>query len=166
VRSCAPASPGISAKAASLGCTSSTLSGKSEAERRHKNRWKLSPELRIVPQPLWEAVQARWAARLLTARGHYQGKRPKYLLSGLLVCGECGSHYIVQSKRQNTQWYGYAAHNERGPAICTDGRMIRRECIERQLVDYVFQDMFTPPKLEFLDHVIERIFSTACSSPG
>jgi hypothetical protein len=44
--------------------------------------------------------------------------------------------------------------------------MIRRECIERQLVDYVFQDMFTPPKLEFLDHVIERIFSTACSSPG
>jgi hypothetical protein len=63
-----------------------------------------APELRIIPQALWEAVQARRVARRLTVRGHQQGKRPKYLLSGLLVCGECGSHYIVQAKRQNVQW--------------------------------------------------------------
>jgi site-specific DNA recombinase len=127
--------------------------------------WTDATELRIVPQVLWEAVQARRAARRLTLRGHHQGKRPKYLLSGLLVCGECGSHYIVQSKRQNVQWYGCAAHAERGPAICTNGRMIRRERIERQLVDYVFHDMFTPLKLEFLDQVIERVFAQHGQGP-
>ena len=124
-----------------------------------------APELRIIPEALWEAVQARRAARRLTIRGHHQGARPKYLLSGLLVCGECGSHYIVQSKRQGVQWYGCAAHAERGPAICTNSRMIRRERIERQLVDYLFNDMFTPLKLEFLDQVIERIFAQYAQAP-
>jgi site-specific DNA recombinase len=127
--------------------------------------WTDAPELRIIPQALWETVQARRAARRLTVRGHHQGKRPKYLLSGLLVCGECGSHYIVQAKRQNVQWYGCAAHAERGPAICTNGRMIRRERIERQLVDFVFHDMFTPLKLEFLDQVIARIFAQHAQAP-
>ncbi len=110
-------------------------------------------------------MQERRAARRLTVRGHHRGKRPKYLLSGLLVCGECGSHYIVQAKRQNVQWYGCAAHAERGPAICANRRMIRRERIERQLVDYVFHDMFTPLKLEFLDQVIERIFAQHAQAP-
>lgn len=43
--------------------------------------------------------------------------------------------------------------------------MIRRERVERQLVDYVFQDMFTAPKLEFLDQVIERIFAQRTQAP-
>lgn len=43
--------------------------------------------------------------------------------------------------------------------------MIRRERIERQLVDYVFHDMFTPLKLEFLDHVIERILAQHAHTP-
>jgi hypothetical protein len=32
-------------------------------------------------------------------------------------------------------------------------------------VDYVFHDMFTPPKLEFLDQVIERIFAQHAQLP-
>lgn len=43
--------------------------------------------------------------------------------------------------------------------------MIRRERIERQLVDYVFHDMFTPLKLEFLDQVIEPIFAQHTQAP-
>jgi site-specific DNA recombinase len=127
--------------------------------------WTDAPELRIIPEALWKAVQERRAARRLTFRGHHQGRRPKYLLSGLLICGECGSHYIVQSKRHGVQWYGCAAHAEYRPAICGNGRMIRRERIERQLVNYVFQDMFTPLKLEFLDQVIERILTQHAQAP-
>ena len=127
--------------------------------------WTHAPELWIIPEALWKAVQERRAARRLTFRGHHQGTRPKYLLCGLLICGECGSHYIVQSKRQGVQWYGRAAHAERGLAICRNGRMIRRERIEQQLVDYVFRDMFTPLKLEFLDQVIERIVAQHAQTP-
>ena len=32
-------------------------------------------------------------------------------------------------------------------------------------MDYVFHDMFTPPKLEFLDQVIERIFAQHAQAP-
>ena len=128
--------------------------------------WTDAPELRIIPEAVWKAVRERRAARRLTFRGHHQGTRPKYLLCGLLICGECGSHYIVQSKRQGVQWYGRAAHAERGLAICRNGRMIRRERIEQQLVDYVFRDTFTPLKLEFLDQVIERIVAQHAPEAG
>jgi len=43
--------------------------------------------------------------------------------------------------------------------------MIRLERIERQLVDCVFHDMFTPIKLEFLDQMIERIFAQHAQAP-
>lgn len=53
------------------------------------------PELQTVPDELWESVQARRVGRRCEARGNLRGRHPKYLFSGLLVCGECGSnlHY-------------------------------------------------------------------------
>ena len=51
------------------------------------------PELRIIPDDLFEAVQAQMTGRAAAARGKSLGsqKRPKRLLSGLLKCGSCGS---------------------------------------------------------------------------
>src|SRR5260370_35741239 len=58
------------------------------------------PELRIVPQPLWDAAQARKAATFAaypqTAEGHLSGPpsrsalASKYLLAGMLKWGVCG----------------------------------------------------------------------------
>lgn len=52
------------------------------------------PELRIVPQPLWEAVQAR---RKGAGKNYplHQLRRPKTLLSGLVRCEECGSPMVI-----------------------------------------------------------------------
>jgi site-specific DNA recombinase len=58
------------------------------------------PELRIVPEPLWAAVQARLAAvrasYLRTQGGKLfgrpeRGTTARHLLSGLLHCGACGA---------------------------------------------------------------------------
>lgn len=47
------------------------------------------PALAIIDRSTWEAVQARTAGR---QRGVMQdGRRPRYLLSGLLRCASCGS---------------------------------------------------------------------------
>ena len=66
-------------------------------ELRPKSEWIVvdAPELRIVPQDLWDRVQGRLAgtrARATegqTARRGYHVSR--YVLSGLIQCGVCGS---------------------------------------------------------------------------
>jgi len=55
------------------------------------------PELRIVPQELWEAAQAELSKRARTdATGNpVKPRGTKYPLSGLLTCDVCGAPYIV-----------------------------------------------------------------------
>ena len=59
-----------------------------------------APELRIVPDALWQAVKARQAslargskpkAELASAVPFFGQQRPKYLRTGKMLCGECGS---------------------------------------------------------------------------
>ncbi|NKC13573.1 MAG: hypothetical protein GKR94_15685 [Gammaproteobacteria bacterium] len=61
-----------------------------------------SGDVRIVPQNLWEAAKAR-QDDLDKRTGHLGSrKRPQYLLSGLLVCGSCGSGF----SKINSERYG------------------------------------------------------------
>lgn len=53
------------------------------------------PELRIVPQDLWDAVKARQGKLVLPERGNRgqvmtSRRRARYLLSGLMRCDACG----------------------------------------------------------------------------
>lgn len=52
-----------------------------------------TPELRIVDENVWVAVQKRRAER--SGPHLYQERRPKRPLSGLIYCGACGAKYIV-----------------------------------------------------------------------
>ena len=61
------------------------------------------PHLRIVDDALWARVQARRVAvsqgvavlRAVQSRAHSTGRDPKYLFSGLLVCGVCGGRFVI-----------------------------------------------------------------------
>ena len=66
------------------------------------------PALRIVPQELWDRVKARQRALEATAgeaaeEGNSNGtafwdrRRPQYLFSGLLKCGQCGGGFVKYS---------------------------------------------------------------------
>lgn len=74
------------------------------------------PHLRIVPQELWDAVKARQedAARNTRpdhkAQGFWCAQRPKYLLSGLMKCGACGSSFTKYGKNR----FACAAVRDRG----------------------------------------------------
>ena len=81
--------------------------------QRPPEEWKRhpAPELRIVPEELWERVQARLVARradtvpLACRSGRRErfasrgGRRHKYALSGLLKCAECGANYSLADVR-------------------------------------------------------------------
>lgn len=56
------------------------------------------PDLKILDQEIWEAVQARIPKR--NSNKPYP-KRQGYLLSGLLKCGECGGNFIVMGPRSH-----------------------------------------------------------------
>ena len=54
------------------------------------------PELRIVPEEVWQAVKDRQRA-LPDREEWWRAKRPRYLLSGLLKCGSCGAGFSIQN---------------------------------------------------------------------
>ena len=98
------------------------------------------PELRIVDDELWQRVKLRQAelakqfeattkgVRVARAERLNRLRRPAFLLSGLLVCGCCGTRYgIVVNDR-----YGCLGHFRKG--ICDNGRTIRRGDIERRVL--------------------------------
>ena len=91
-----------------------------------------APELRIVPQSLWDAVQKRLGAM----RGVYlrstggklhgrpeTGRDSRYLLSGLVRCESCGAAMIVSSYwsgRQRKSFYCCSYRSNRGSTICSN----------------------------------------------
>jgi site-specific DNA recombinase len=89
------------------------------------------PALRIIPEDLWLAVQARRAqARrvyLRSTQGQLWGKPTngidsKYLLTGMAVCAVCGASLTVVSRSHGrTRVFGYRCRTaaDRGP-LCTN----------------------------------------------
>ena len=73
-----------------------------------------APELRVVPQELWDAVKAR---QIKTGRQDLctgQGQRNRRLLSGILKCGQCGANMVLTGK----DTYVCAARQQRGESVC------------------------------------------------
>ena len=66
--------------------------GKRLMRVRPRSEWTVAaaPDLRIVPQDLWERVRARRKQRAWTPDPTSHGSRPRHLLSGLMLCAECG----------------------------------------------------------------------------
>jgi site-specific DNA recombinase len=103
------------------------------------------PELRIVPEKLWRAVEER---RELVKRVYENaGTRPgllratainaPYLLSGLLKCVKCGANLqIVAGRGRNhpNQTYGCPLNFHRGDSVCSNRVRVRRDILEAKLL--------------------------------
>lgn len=108
------------------------------------------PELRIVPPDLWRAVQERRTQRRSPLLGNTRGRYVSSLLSSLLVCDPCGSHYVLA----RPTYYGCTAHHDRGNAICVNGRLVRRDVIEDRVAQLVLDQVFAADVVEYVtEHV-------------
>ena len=88
------------------------------------------PELRIIPQDLWEAAKARQKDLDSRPSGLWHRNRPRYLLSGLLRCGVCGGGYA----KINASHYGCAASKNKGESVCANRKTIKREVLESKIL--------------------------------
>jgi site-specific DNA recombinase len=110
--------------------------GKRVARANPPSEWitKDVPELRIIDDEVWQAVQTRYAnvQRKWKAgqagRRFNQFRRPKYLFSGLTKCGECGAGFIVYSREQ----LGCFGTRDRG--TCTNKLTISRREVEERVL--------------------------------
>ena len=103
--------------------------------------------LRIIPQDLWDRVRAR-QAKLdradATEPGHsrpfWSQQRPRYLFSGLMRCGVCGGGF---SKISATA-FGCSTARNKGPTACANRLSIRREVLERTVLDGLATRLMDP----------------------
>ena len=93
------------------------------------------PALRVIEQSLWEAVKAlqsehkkvRSTKPATDKKGLSVGqsfRRRKYLLSGLMSCGQCGGNLTVAGSGKARRYY-CANAKEKGASVCTGMRGLK-----------------------------------------
>ncbi|CUJ81278.1 hypothetical protein PH7735_00001 [Shimia thalassica] len=102
-----------------------------------------TPDLRILPQELWDAAKSRQQRTALPRRsnlGSAMGKvrRAKYLLSGLLTCGACGGGMSVISQTH----IGCSAARNKG--ICNNRKSIARAKVEDRVLSALSRKLMEP----------------------
>jgi site-specific DNA recombinase len=128
------------------------------------------PELRIIDDALWEAVQARLRF-VRAAYGCGPGHRVRgcapiayspHLLSGILRCGVCGARMIAQrfTRKKRDRAYTYSSYTcgfaaSKGAAVCSHRVWYRAERLEAALVAK-FREALTPPMVDALTQAVNR----------
>jgi DNA invertase Pin-like site-specific DNA recombinase len=108
---------------------------------RPRSEWIIreQPELRIVPQELWDRVQARLGEKGTAAKR--AGRRGGYLLSGgLLRCAHCGGPLSML----NTKSYGCSTRARGGDHACDNAFMMPRAQAEALYLDAVRAELRKP----------------------
>lgn len=118
--------------------------GKHKRRRRPQADWHQFQEesLRIVSDEMFERAKMRTQDRSNPSKRLKSGFRAKYLLSGLLVCGACESHYILADGRS----YACSSRLNGGAHACANRIRIRRDVIERAILDPVRRDLLSPER--------------------
>jgi site-specific DNA recombinase len=100
------------------------------------------PELRIIDQPLWDAVKARQTANAVEGDGigMWDRRRPRHLLSGLMVCGECGGGYskVAQSR------FGCSSARNKGESVCRNKRTTTCDAVDNVVLHGLQEHLMAP----------------------
>jgi DNA invertase Pin-like site-specific DNA recombinase len=128
-------------------------SGTKAVRRRPESQWIRvdAPDLRIIPEDLWDAAHARIdqhrhlysrssTGQLLGRPKHLDDLRDSpYLLSGLAKCTECGGSLVALTrdakKEQRVPFYGCAYHHQRGKTVCRNGLLIKQSILDHAVLD-------------------------------
>ena len=146
-------------------------SGRRRRRARPAEEWitVAAPDLQIVDDELWSAVEGRIrAVRQRTSEqraahgGRVSGGRgPRYLFSGLMRCGSCGGSYIIVDKHR----YGCAMHRDRGAAACPNALKVPRERVEELLLQGIKRDLLSDEGFRVFEEEVHRILAEAQPDP-
>jgi site-specific DNA recombinase len=111
-------------------------SGRRQSRPNPPQAWiiKEIPELRLVPQELWDAVKARQHKLARNTRPDckraefWKHQRPRYLLSGLMKCAVCGANYTKFGANR------FACAGARDRATCSNHLTVRGDVVEAAIL--------------------------------
>ena len=108
-----------------------------------------APELRIVPDDLWQSAKARQAEidampgrAEAKATEFWKRRRPHHLLTGKVVCGDCGSRFASIGRDY------LACSAARGQGACGNSRSIKRPELEALILEGLKQRLMAPDLVE------------------
>lgn len=141
-------------------------SSKRRAVQNPQSEWVVNEreDLRIIPQFLWDRVRQRQKAQsyavgyrvkegLADARKSNGGRRPRYLLSGLLQCPECGGGYTIVSHGN----YACSTHRNGGEAACANGTRFKRLDAEKALLTGLQERMLDDDTVEYVREAVIKM---------
>ena len=118
-----------------------------------------APQLRIIPEDLWNRIQARIKIVDEKVKPHRLGginkaENKTYLFSGLLKCGMCGGPIIITGGKGSEASYGCrTARYQRG---CSNKLRVRADRLTAQLVEALGEKVLTPDYVEALTESVCR----------
>lgn len=109
---------------------------------RDENAWVRvkMPDLRIVDDATWDAASDELKSRRRPegSAPPVRSRRRQHLLSGTILCGGCGSNYVISGK----DYYRCAGHKERG--TCGNNVSVRKEPLETAVLSVLQSRLLTP----------------------
>ena len=99
---------------------------------------------RVVSEDLWAKAQQRIARTAEDGHWAMPKGKPKYLLSGLIRCGACESHYIIANRHE------YSCSSYRDGGACTNGIRVRRKALEDQILGPVRHELLSPKRIALM----------------
>jgi hypothetical protein len=134
--------------------------GKRVARINPRDDWEIVeiPDLRILDDALWQRVKARQESLRFEIGRDDQGNalnrahRRRFLFSGLLHCGVCGSAYTIIGKDR----YGCSDHRNKG--VCDNARSIPRHEIELRVFAGLKDKLMAPELVKaFVDEYCKEV---------
>lgn len=131
--------------------------GSYKRRRRPQTDWHefQDESLRVVSDELFERAQKRTTYRSNPDRRLKCGYKPKYLLSGLLICDQCGSHYVIADARS----YACSSYMNGGAGACSNRIRVRRDALEEAILSPVRQDLLSPERVDVMAREMERYYA-------
>jgi hypothetical protein len=113
-------------------------------------------ELRIVPEDVWQAVQARFEAR--EREGKRPAPRPRHLVSGLVKCTCDGSIVVLRSHQKEARLteLGCPRHRNRGGTTCDNSGLVREPDLASAILGPVREDLLRPDVLDWAMQEADR----------
>ena len=105
------------------------------------------PDLRIIPDNLWQKVKDRQATikqdrKSSEEKPLWDRRRPRYLFSGLMKCGACGGGYSKISKDH------FGCSTSRNKGTCNNRLSIHKNVIEATVLDGLRHHLMDPELFE------------------
>ena len=110
------------------------------------------PDLRIVPDELWQAVRRRMDTPQHAGGSRGAGRPARTLFGGLLRCGICGGAVVAI----NASMYGCAARKDRGESVC-QGVYVSRKVAELRILSSLRDDLLSPDALAGVQRELARL---------